>query len=227
MYTCFRCAASYELHSGFCIRCGGFDSLITIPSRPADNLWKSEGGRIASAEAIVRSSHAPSLTSSEYPTLEVGRTSLVGLYGPAGSGKSTLMTKFADGFPGAVLYLTLEEGLDSETLANRLRRLEVFRSDLHFGSVDTANDIGPMIEKVDAGLVCVDSLSVSTLCVDDLKRITVHFGIPVLFSLHCTKEGTMAGNYRDIHLSDVIVRVDDLKWELEKSRFTALIGGDV
>jgi predicted ATP-dependent serine protease len=167
-----------------------------------------------------------SVHSTGYPSLRIGRQALVALYGPPGGGKSTFLFKFLDGVEGEVLYLSLEEGL-SDTVVDRLRRLEVCRGDFRIGYARTVDEIADLVNKHRPNAIGLDSLSITTLTVDDLMRLSSCVGVPVLFSLHTTKDGLPAGSMTTLHAADVVLRVGGMRWAVEKSRFTGPLEGEV
>jgi predicted ATP-dependent serine protease len=193
--------------------------------RPADLLWRDIGGESLSAEVLTKQA-AQSFTSKSYPTLKIGRRALVAVYGPPGGGKSTFAFKFLDGIDGAVLLLSLEEGL-SETVVARLQRLEIHRADFYIAYARSVDEIAVLVERRAPNAIAIDSLSVSTLTVDDLGRLVANVEVPVLFILHINKAGAPAGEMAAVHAADVVVRVDGMKWSIEKSRFTGPVEGEV
>jgi len=193
--------------------------------RPADSLWSAGGTDVVSARDLMRR-RSTFITSSSYPTLKLGGQALVAVYGEPGSGKSTFLCKFLDGVSGNVLLLSVEEGV-GDTLLGRLSRLEIHRADFFVGYARTIDELEAVVSKSLPQAVAVDSLSASTLQVGDLKRLAEQYSIPVLFSLHVTKDGAAAGPMTALHESDVVVRVDALRWVVEKSRFSGIINGEV
>lgn len=223
LFACARCGAAYPERVSFCGHCGGFETLSLVAQRPADSLW-SDVGVLSAAELLKRG--CTTWASTSYPGLKTGKNSLIAAYGAPGSGKSTFASRWLDGIQGAVLFLSIEEGL-SDSLIQRLRRLEIIRDDFYVAAALSVDDVAVAVEKYTPSAIVVDSLSVSTLSVSDLKRLTHFAEVPVLFTLHVTKEGDPAGPMRIVHEADVVVRVDSLCWTVEKSRYTWAVSGEV
>jgi len=224
VFGCARCGALYPERVAFCSSCGSFDSLTLQSSRSADSLWRQGGECLSALDLLKRSTSG--LTSEAYPALRIGREAIVAIYGPPGAGKSTLLYKFLDGMPGDVLLLSIEEGF-ADTVIDRLKRLEIHRSDFHLGYVRSVEEIGDLVQKHNPVAVGIDSLTMTTLTTDDVMRLSSFIGGPLLFTLHVTKDGAPAGAMTVLHASDVVVRVEGMKWALEKSRFSGSITGEV
>lgn len=227
IHMCYNCRAEYSSQLPYCSRCGQLDTIVAIANRSMDNLWRTEEGVALSAAEIVKRRHRKKLASASYPKLAFDRESLIAVYGNPGGGKSTFALRLIDGVDGPSMYLCFEEPADSVTVADRVRRLEIIREDIVFASPDTPKSVEELVERYRPGFVVVDSLSETSLTIDDLKRISRFYGICVIFILHVTTDGTAKGGTRGIHMADLVVRVSDLEWEIEKSRYSARVRGAV
>lgn len=222
-FACVRCQAVYPSREAWCVSCGGFDCCIPVYSREADALWRG-GPREASAAQLV-GRRASTFTSSSYPELKIGPTSVVAIWGAPGSGKSTMLCKFLDGTESPLL-LSMEEGL-SDSLVARLKRLEIHSDAFRVAIADTINEVAELVDRHQPSALGIDSLSVTTLKIGDVMRLSNSVGVPVIFVLHSTKGGEAAGASGILHAVDVVIEVSALKWRVCKSRFTGLIGGTV
>jgi predicted ATP-dependent serine protease len=136
-----------------------------------------------------------------------------------------MLCKFLDGCE-APLLLSMEEGL-SDSLITRLKRLEIHSDAFKVAVADTIDEIADLVERHQPSALGIDSLSVTTLKIGDVMRLSNAVGVPVVFVLHSTKGGEAAGAAGVLHAVDVVVEVSALKWAVRKSRFTGLIGGEV
>lgn len=158
--------------------------------------------------------------------IRVGRSSLVAVYGKQGSGKSTMCAKFLDSIPGDVLYCPVEEGIRSDTVADRLEWLEIHRDGFYVADLGLIRDLDPMMDR-DYRAIGIDSLNRTKLLVPDLRALSDQKGLLVMFVLQITKEGLAAGPQSTLHDADVVIRVEGMRWEIEKSRYEAPRQGEV
>jgi predicted ATP-dependent serine protease len=143
-----------------------------------------------------------------------------------GSGKSTWTAKFLDGFEGPVLLISQEEGL-GETVAGRMRRLEICREDFHLAVVSTLDEIAELVAEIHPASIAIDSVSVTTLTTGDLQRLTAWAKVPLVAVLHETKAGAASGAMSLLHAADTVLRTEAMRWKLEKSRSCPLVEGEV
>jgi len=113
-------------------------------------------------------------------------------------------------------------------LSDLLRRLECYHEDLLF---EVPRTLGAAIELVMARrprVVVLDSISCTTFTADDLVSLAKASNTILLGILQNTKSGLPAGSNSFQHLADVTIRVDALRWEINKSRYQPLgVGGEV
>jgi len=224
VFDCVRCGGVYDTRAAFCVFCGAFDAVLPRAVRPSDQAWACDAEVLGAGDLVKRS--VTKFTSRSYPDLKIGPESLVSVYGPPGGGKSIFLLKFLDGVSGPVLYVSIEEGM-SDTLTEKLRWLEIVRDDFSVTSVSNVGGLGSAVDSVRPGAIAVDSLTKSTLLVDDLKRLVRHARVPVLFSLHVTKDGSPAGPNTIIHDVDVSIEIGERFWAVQKSRFCGQVSGEV
>lgn len=223
-YMCVRCSGHYHERAGFCHLCGGFNTILPVVYRHADTLWR-ERPEMEDASTLVKRSNQ-SIQSGAYPELKLGAKSLICLYGQPGAGKSTMLLKLLDGLEGYTLYLSLEEAL-SDTLVSKLKWLEITSDKFKVAYVRSLNELDSLLLHNIYTAIGIDSLTVSTLTIDDLKRISVNCDLIVFFTLQVTKEGLPAGSMQNLHGADIIISVNDRQWSVEKSRYTGLLTGGV
>jgi len=220
-YFCGACSASYDERLSYCVRCGAFYRMLPHAPRPVDAYWSAD--HVTNAEEVYAE---PSLSPLRPYPIKVGHPTLVSIYGPPGGGKSTMATKIADRYPGVALYIPQEEGI-GDALRSRLKRLEVSRRDLLIAMLSDTSGIDRTVEEHGVGLLVLDSITSSTLQAGDLLRLARDRELTVIMTVQVTKEDRMAGSMKLSHDPDVVVRVSDMMWEVEKSRFDGLVGGAV
>jgi predicted ATP-dependent serine protease len=165
-----------------------------------------------------------------YPEIEIGDGALIGVYGDAGQGKSTLACRFADGIPGPALLISAEEGV-SRAVSARLLRANVKRKDFHIGPPGEVIAIVEDARNLGATSLVIDSLQVATWSPSDLRRVLslVKSLSAVIVTMQVNKRGLPAGENAIIHEVDVTIHVEAMRWKLEKSRYQDPkgVGGDV
>lgn len=208
-----------------CVACAGFGTVLPVYRRPASEMWTDDVECRSAADLV--GTRRDTWASAAYPGLIVGAVSLVALYGCPGAGKTVMLLKLLDGVAGPVLMLSIEEGLGAG-IVGKLGWLEIRRSDFFLAHARTTAEIDTLLTG-HSGIVAlgIDSLSVSTLSLDDLLRMRNALRIPIIFTLHVRKDGLVAGEMALMHGVDVVVRVDAMRWAVEKSRFSGLVSGDV
>lgn len=220
-YFCFKCQSRYPTRVPWCVVCQDNGTVIIEPIRPQAQLRSQL--QSASARDLVGRSWTL-VESRSYPELSVSRGALVAVWGAAGGGKSTLATRFVDGLAGPVVYLSAEEKL-GPTVAARLQRCSVTRADFHVVSQAGVDELVAYCRDVRAVALVVDSVSVTALRPEDLRRLVEGCGVAVLvYLLHATKEGQAAGVTAWLHEADVVVEVSAMTWTVRKSRYRPLDG---
>jgi len=220
-FFCSNCAAQYTDQPGYCFRCGVFDRIIPNAYRPVETLWHGES--IKTAEELYKK---PKLFKLDPYPVPVGRPAITVVYGTPGHGKSTMVTKIADARGGPVLMIPLEEGF-GEALSSRLRRLEIARPDLLIALLHDVTSIDRTIEERGVNMLVLDSITVSTLQTKDLVALARQREVEVVCVAQVNKDGAMAGAMELAHDCDVLIRVENMKWKVEKNRFGELLSGEV
>jgi predicted ATP-dependent serine protease len=153
------------------------------------------------------------------PSVVIGDGAVIGIYGAAGQGKSTLACRIADGIPGAALYIPAEEG-QSPSTSSRLLRGNVKGDDFFIASPGEVAAIAKDAQDVGATSLVIDSLQVATWSAGDLRRVIdlVSSLSVVIATMQVNKRGLPAGENAIIHEVDITIRVESMRWELEKSR---------
>jgi len=223
-YACSKCGAMYREKLGMCLSCGTMYTILPVYYRPASQLCPGPV-ECESAQDLIRR-RVSLVTSDAYPDLPIGEAGIVAWYGRPGQGKSTALLKFLDGLKGPVLFVSLEEGLGT-TLISKLQWLEIHRPDFFVVQIRTIEELDAQLSSRAVVAVGIDSLSVSTLRLDDILRLRQSLRVPIMFTLHVTKTGIPAGDMAILHGVDVVIHVEGLKWSVEKTRFGKMTSGDV
>lgn len=221
-FRCLSCAAEYREHAPYCIACGSFNRLFPLYRRPVETLWESDV--LTSAAEFIKDVALERLE--PYP-IRVGRKLIAVFYGPPYAGKSTMVMRIGDAAQGPILYVPSDEG-PSDALKLRLRRLEVCRSDFKIGFFDDVGRLDRAVEENSITTVILDSLNRSTLLIRDLVALSRHRDVSVVMTSEINAEGRIAGGMAVPHAVDLMVRVDGMRWTVEKSRFSQeLMSGEV
>jgi predicted ATP-dependent serine protease len=117
----------------------------------------------------------------------------------------------------SALILPFEEGLVSPVVGERLRRLEIRDADLFFELPGTLAELLAIIQARDPYTIVFDSIQACSLTPDDLLNIARSRAGVVLALMQVTKEGTAAGSNAYLHLADVNVEIESMRWRLTKS----------
>ena len=221
-FECGTCGARYDERVRFCLSCERFDSVGPSRSRPLDQMWADP---VLMSAAEIRSSPSRVKPLGCYG-IACAPASLIAIYGPPGSMKSTMACRLLDSLEGNVLYLPVEEGVRSDAVHERLQRMEIFRSGFLVADVAMIGDLNSALE-ADYVAVCIDSINVVKLKGSDLRNLADAKGIVVVFVMQVNKQGAPAGEMSDLHLADVVIRVDSGQWEIEKSRYGPVQKGSV
>jgi len=159
------------------------------------------------------------------PGLKLASDGVVILAGPPGSGKTTMGLLMLGDLRPAVMF-SFEESL-SETLADRIRRLELRHDDLFIEMPATVREAYSIIDDLRPRAVMVDSLRASTFTIADLSALAEAKRLVVIVVQHVTKKGQVGGDVAIEYDCDVVVRIEEGKWTLTKSRFQPLAEGKI
>ncbi len=149
------------------------------------------------------------------------RGALILLGGSPGIGKSTLALQIAANLNLPVFYVSAEES--EEQIALRARRLEIGAGQMHLSGENRIEAILEDMEKLQAGLVVIDSIqtvfsdaldslpgSVSQIreCGQQLLQVCKQRNVTVIIIGHVTKEGVIAGPKMLEHMVDTVLYLD-------------------
>lgn len=194
------------------------NSFARLPRRPQSRLSRTPQRATARQLAMA---HWTMITSAAYPSIRLLAGAFVVVYGPPGAGKSTMQVRWLDSIEGPVTLAALEEGI-GPAVSERLSRLNVRRADFHLWAGGSVDDLVVELLEDKAQALGVDSLTVSQLVPDELRRVQRAGQVPlVVGTAQVTKAGLAAGSNAWIHEADVVVHVEEMKWSLEKSRYQA------
>jgi hypothetical protein len=173
------------------------------------------------AQGSVEWLKLPPFVAKVFGRFPVGSPWSMALWGPPGSMKSTSAVILADALCdaiGPVAYISLEEG-HGQTISERLRRLEVRRTDLFV--VACPPDLDQIIEaarECKAKVVMIDSLGYLAVEAGDLTKLS-DAGFSYVTILHATKGGQARGKLSIIHHVDVVVGLEGGGFKVSKNRF--------
>lgn len=224
-YFCTRCAATAEQQLAFCVACGSFEHYMAqVLVRTAES--RVRGMTVATARDLAATEDRTHDVMFVGP-VPVDETTRVAVWGPPGSGKSTLMLTMADALSRgrAVLYASAEEGL-GHTVRDKLRRLEIRTTSLYICGPTLVGDVLTFHKATPVGWFFLDSYSHARWNLADLSALE-RVGVSVVFSLHATKTDDAAGPMALTHGADVVIAVRGGKWETEKNRFGPTKGGEL
>jgi len=220
-FVCIVDATEYIEKMKFCLTCGRFNTIYPATFRPVESLWGGEV--VVQASDFIKDTKLSMLA--PYP-IPVGRRFVAALYGSPGAGKTTMGIRIGDAFEGTVLYVAVEQGL-ADSLKARLRSLEVCRDGFLIGVLRDVTSIDRVVSERGVGLVLLDSITASSLRTNDLVAFSIDRNVSVVMTAQVNKEGMAAGDMGILHGADLVVRVEKMRWEIEKSRFGGLTSGEV
>ena len=225
---CTRCHARYDVWPDMCAFCGAERGHFAPVFRRA----------LAAMDAVPARSNALALSRmrrvrvphTAYPDIQIGAKSITCVHGSQGQGKTTLMIQLLNSIPGTVLYLSAEQGVDT-SFSECLGRCKVMRADFEIIARCSVDQFVEHVHELKAVAACIDSVQVSDWTPQELKHaLALCPSLDALFVIcQQNKAGEMAGSKRFAHDADIVILVEAMKWQLEKSRYQIIEGvsGDV
>ncbi len=213
-YFCIQCGAKYNTRVAMCLSCLSFGVIAPLFVRPVER-------GLAEMAVVGADKFADChwVLFGNVFGIEFGEGALVLLWGPPGSGKSTMLLSLLNSLAGRVLYVSIEESF-SPSLGMRLQSLGVSRSDFRIASAGGSADLVEVIRTEKPKYVGIDSISASVFKPSDLRKIQVLGGGQPMFGiLHANKQGQYYGSAQYGHEADVVIRVEEMKWLVEKNRY--------
>lgn len=216
MWTCISCGSVSEVRMAFCWSCLSDNSYVRLPKRPTSRF--SRTAQRANAHDLAKANWTM-VEAAAYPSIRTLAGAFGLLYGGPGAGKSTLLAKWLDSIEGPVTLAALEEGI-GPAVSERLARLNIRRADFGLWAGGGVDDLIAELGENKAKALGVDSLTVSQMLPGELRRVQQLARVPlVLGTLQVTKAGLAAGSNAWLHEADLIIHVEDMSWQVEKSRY--------
>ena len=214
-YQCIRCSAIYADSVSFCWTCGASGLVLPRSWRPSEVRMARHSQPVTARELATRKHVTFSVA--RYPELRLGPGCLLTLQGPPAAHKSTMATLVADSLRPA-LYLPLEEKVGA-VLAGRLQRLECYAQDMIFDTPRTVGELVDLVEEHRPRCLVIDSVQMAALVPDDALELARGMNGVVIAVCQENKSKQAAGSAQWLYLCDVLIRVLDGQWTIEKSRF--------
>jgi len=215
-WTCIGCGSVSDQHQAFCWGCMGDNTFVRLPRRPSTRV--NAMPQRASARDLAKANWTM-VEAAAYPSIRVLSGAFVAVYGGPGQGKSTMQARWLDSISGPVVLAALEEGL-GPAVSERLGRLAIRRADFHLWAGGGLDDLVAELADTKAKALGVDSLTVSHWLPPEVRRVQQTAMVPlVVGTIQVTKAGLAAGTNAWLHEADVVVRVEDMSWQVEKSRY--------
>lgn len=228
IYRCISCGARWARHFPTCARC--FEHGVIVPWSERARAVVDSVPAVATARELSRMVWSE-VEQAAYPALKLAPKALVAVYGGPGQGKSTFSCRLADGVRGPALLISAEEAL-SPSLTARLLRANIKGDDFVAMASATVDQAVAKARQLGAVSMVVDSVQEATWTANELRHvIDLVDSLAVLVAvLQVTKAGLPAGSNQIQHEADVRVRVEAMRWSLDrKSRYQdpSDVGGDV
>ena len=217
MFVCIDCGARYPVYRPLCVYCGADKRVIVEPMRPTVASHSPVDVGFSSAADLVKSSWT--MVESKAYQLHVSVGSIVLVWGVPGAGKSTWVARYIDGLSGAVVYASVEEKI-GPSLASRLLRCGVKRRDFYVVDTGDPSTLIARCRAIKARALAIDSVSVTSIQPAELRDLLAATGVDVLVLVaQATKSGVFAGSQSLAHEADVVLRVEQSRFHVTKSRF--------
>lgn len=226
-WICLACSTEYAAHLQWCGRCATVGLVVQQPRRATDRALG--GFTVRSAKTVARREMDLQNFPDVAPELAWAPGATILLHAPPGQGKSWLSMRLAADAGGSRIGLAQYEEPDSATFAHRLRVTGLaLRSNVDVLSGGGVEDLLLWAQQSENAVLVIDSVSVTSLLPEDLRRLAKLGGLRLLIAVcQSTKDGGFAGSQRWAHEVDMVVSVDSLVWTVQKSRFgpTGVSGG--
>lgn len=217
-YHCRRCKTEFPAFVGWCPICLTDGSVGPVLHRPSADVDREP--QVTTARELA-AAHWTMLEIPACAGLRVLRGALVLLYGPPGAGKSTLGLRMLDSIAGPVVAVMAEEAL-GPAVGERLARLAIRRDDFVIVGRSSIDDLARTVREHRARALLIDSFSATSLLPNDARHLLQRLGLHALLGvLQVNKQGDMAGRQEWAHEADVVLRVEEGRWHVDKTRFQA------
>lgn len=231
LFTCSKCAASYNKWAGRCDACGAWNSItedsgISAGPAGAKSLGKKRGSTIALSDLADADPPLPRHQSgiAEFDRALGGglvEASAILVGGDPGIGKSTLLLQAAAHFAQnnvPVVYISGEEA--ASQIRMRASRLGLEDAPVRLGAATNLRDILTTLDAEKPKLAIIDSIqtmwsdqidsapgSVSQVraSAHELVSFAKRKGISIILVGHVTKEGQIAGPRVVEHMVDTVL----------------------
>ena len=123
------------------------------------------------------------------------------------------------GLKGTKLYLSVEEGIGA-SMSEKLSRLKLHQDDLFIIGSASVDQLVEVARTSKAKALGIDSVSRSLFEARELRHLANVLDIDVLIATsQVNAKGEQLGRRELSHEADVVIKVNELQWEIEKSRF--------
>ena len=158
-----------------------------------------------------------------YPALRVGDGALVLLVGPPSSGKTTMAVRALDSVPAPVALWASEMGI-GPSVAALFSRCGVRRPNFSVLGRSSLDAVHAQMQRTGSVALGIDSVQSAEIAPEDARHllaVTPQLRLVVAIS-QINKAGESYGPMKWPHEADVIIRIEDMRWHLEKSRYQPL-----